>query len=111
MNSLFIETSAVTAIGVREAFREVVEKILDTLELWVPYSMLAQMTVPSRTTSVSARRNVNPGRVVVVKRNDFLFQLMFSSLFVSIPLSDVTCLPIYILKHQEMIHLRTHKLR
>ena len=36
MNSLFIETSAVTAIGVREAFREVVEKILDTPELWVP---------------------------------------------------------------------------
>ncbi|KAF9560611.1 ras-domain-containing protein [Agrocybe pediades] len=34
MNSLFIETSAKTAVGVREAFQEVVEKIIDTPELW-----------------------------------------------------------------------------
>ncbi|GBE85614.1 GTP-binding protein [Sparassis crispa] len=34
MNSLFIEASAKTAVGVREAFIEVVEKILDTPELW-----------------------------------------------------------------------------
>ena len=36
MNALFIETSAKTAVGVSEAFREVVEKILDTPELWTP---------------------------------------------------------------------------
>ena len=36
MNSLFIETSAMTAVGVREAFEEVVERILDTPELWTP---------------------------------------------------------------------------
>ena len=36
MNSLFIEASAKTAVGVREAFQEVVEKILDTPELWAP---------------------------------------------------------------------------
>ncbi|OBZ73002.1 Ras-related protein Rab-18 [Grifola frondosa] len=34
MNSLFIEASAKTAVGVREAFQEVVERILDTPELW-----------------------------------------------------------------------------
>ncbi|GLB42933.1 putative rab subfamily of small GTPases [Lyophyllum shimeji] len=34
MSSLFIEASAKTAIGVNEAFQEVVEKILDTPELW-----------------------------------------------------------------------------
>ena len=73
-------------------------------------STLAQTTVPSQTTLVSARRNVNPGGVEVVKHINFSFQLMFS-LFVNIPLSNITCFPIYILKHQEMIHLRTHKLR
>jgi Ras-related protein Rab-18 len=36
MNSLFIETSAKTAIGVSEAFKEVAEKIIDTPELWAP---------------------------------------------------------------------------
>ncbi|CCM00219.1 uncharacterized protein FIBRA_02247 [Fibroporia radiculosa] len=36
MNSLFFEASAKTSIGVREAFQEVVEKILDTPELWAP---------------------------------------------------------------------------
>ena len=34
INSLFIETSAKTAVGVGETFRELVEKILDTPELW-----------------------------------------------------------------------------
>ncbi|KAI0694058.1 ras-domain-containing protein [Cytidiella melzeri] len=34
MNCLFIEASAKTAVGVGEAFREVVNKIIDTPELW-----------------------------------------------------------------------------
>lgn len=34
MDSLFIEASAKTAVGVKEAFQEVVEKIIDTPELW-----------------------------------------------------------------------------
>ncbi|KAI0077989.1 ras-domain-containing protein [Panus rudis PR-1116 ss-1] len=38
MNSLFIEASAKTAVGVREAFEEVVAKIIDTPELWAPVS-------------------------------------------------------------------------
>lgn len=36
MDSLFIETSAKTAVGVSEAFKEVAEKIIDTPELWTP---------------------------------------------------------------------------
>lgn len=34
MNSLFIETSAKTCVGVSETFTEVVEKIIATPELW-----------------------------------------------------------------------------
>ncbi|KAJ7619040.1 ras-domain-containing protein, partial [Mycena rosella] len=34
MNSLFIEASAKTAVGVKEAFSDVVERILDIPELW-----------------------------------------------------------------------------
>ncbi|KAJ7577959.1 ras-domain-containing protein [Mycena floridula] len=34
MDSLFLETSAKTSVGVKEVFSEVVEKILDTPELW-----------------------------------------------------------------------------
>ncbi|KAK2462411.1 hypothetical protein APHAL10511_005717 [Amanita phalloides] len=34
MDSLFVEASAKTAVGVKETFREVVEEILETTELW-----------------------------------------------------------------------------
>ena len=34
MNALFVEASAKTAVGVQDAFRDVVERILDTPELW-----------------------------------------------------------------------------
>lgn len=34
MNSQFIETSAKTSVGVKEAFTEVVERIMDIPELW-----------------------------------------------------------------------------
>ena len=34
MDCLFIEASAKTAVGVSETFREVVERIIDTPELW-----------------------------------------------------------------------------
>lgn len=49
MNSLFIEASAKTAVGVQEAFQEVVEKILDTPELWAPVSPVT----PDRAGKVS----------------------------------------------------------
>jgi Ras-related protein Rab-18 len=38
MKSLFIETSAKTAVNVADAFHEVVQKILDTPELWQGFS-------------------------------------------------------------------------
>ncbi|EAU83465.2 Rab18 [Coprinopsis cinerea okayama7 len=38
MNSLFVEASAKTAVGVKEVFQELVERILDTPELWDPKS-------------------------------------------------------------------------
>ncbi|TBU37444.1 ras-domain-containing protein [Dichomitus squalens] len=34
MDALFVEASAKTAVGVQEAFRDVVERIMDTPELW-----------------------------------------------------------------------------
>jgi Ras-related protein Rab-18 len=34
MDSLFIEASAKTSVGVKEVFTEVVEKIIETPELW-----------------------------------------------------------------------------
>jgi Ras-related protein Rab-18 len=34
MDSLFIEASAKTAVGVSEAFKELVERIMDTPDLW-----------------------------------------------------------------------------
>ena len=34
MGALFVEASAKTAVGVQDAFRDVVERILDTPELW-----------------------------------------------------------------------------
>lgn len=34
MNSLFIEASAKTAVGVTEAFNDLAETIIDTPELW-----------------------------------------------------------------------------
>ncbi|KAJ7747688.1 ras-domain-containing protein [Mycena maculata] len=34
MNSLFVEASAKTSVGVKEAFTEVVERIMDVPELW-----------------------------------------------------------------------------
>ncbi|CAA7264075.1 unnamed protein product [Cyclocybe aegerita] len=44
MSSLFIETSAKTAVGVKDAFQEVVEKILATPELWESANSRAQAT-------------------------------------------------------------------
>ena len=34
MGALFVEASAKTAVGVQDAFRDVVDRIIDTPELW-----------------------------------------------------------------------------
>ena len=54
MNSLFIETSAKTAVGVAEAFKDVAEKIIDTPELWT--------TSPTTSGPTSTVGNVNRTR-------------------------------------------------
>lgn len=62
MSSLFIETSAKTSIGVRETFQEVVEKILDTPELWD--------STTNRAHNTSGGNGGMPGGVQVVGVNN-----------------------------------------
>jgi GTPase SAR1 family protein len=62
MNSLFIETSAKTAINVKDVFHEVVQKILDTPELWQGSN--------GKTTSTSGGNGGVPGGVQVVGLGD-----------------------------------------
>jgi Ras-related protein Rab-18 len=52
MNSLFVEASAKTAVGVQEAFRAVVEKVLDTPELWAPPTPVVPTTAKSMPGTV-----------------------------------------------------------
>ena len=59
MSSIFIEASAKTAFNVNEAFQEVVEKILDTPELW-------QKTGASGQHSTGNGQGGMPGGVQVV---------------------------------------------
>ncbi|PSR71356.1 hypothetical protein EW026_g812 [Hermanssonia centrifuga] len=65
MNSLFIEASAKTAVGVSEAFREVVMKIIDTPELWASASDKARTGIgagaskPGRSTSGAMPGTIN----------------------------------------------------
>jgi len=56
MGSLFVEASAKTAIGVKEVFREVVERIIDTPELWAPVN-------PSSPTRASSSGRGMPGNI------------------------------------------------
>lgn len=60
MSSLFIETSAKTSVGVNEVFQEVVEKILDTPELWEG----------GRSQNTAGGRGGMPGGVQVVGLRD-----------------------------------------
>ena len=62
MNSLFIETSAKTAVNVKDVFHEVVQKILDTPALWEG--------VKGSSTSTSGGNGGVPGGVQVVGLSD-----------------------------------------
>ena len=56
---LFVEASAKTAVGVTEAFNEIVARIIDTLSLWnedKPKSSGRTAPAPANTTSVSGPR-------------------------------------------------------
>ena len=61
MNSLFIEASAKTAVGVREAFQELVEKIIDTPELWTPVASSRPRT--GATAAPAAAASSMPGTI------------------------------------------------
>ena len=61
MNSLFIEASAKTAVGVRETFEEVVEKILDTPELWAPAT--SQTNSAQKKTNKRGTAIANEGQI------------------------------------------------
>ena len=71
MNSLFIEASAKTSIGVKEAFDEVVAKIIDTPELWANVGMSSKAKVGAgrggngnrTTTGVDAQPTSMPGSI------------------------------------------------
>ena len=66
MGALFVEASAKTAVGVQDAFRDVVERILDTPELW-------QAAGPGRkgTGSANARSSQDmPGSIDLSKEPD-----------------------------------------
>ena len=63
MSSLFIETSAKTSVGVKEAFQEVVEKIIDTPELW-------EGTSPRKGQNTGNGNGGMPGGVQIVGREE-----------------------------------------
>jgi len=54
MGTLFVECSAKTKVGVQDTFRELVEKIVDTPELWAPVQ-------PKVGLSVASGNNMRPG--------------------------------------------------
>jgi len=63
MKSLFIETSAKTAVNVQDAFHEVVQKILDTPELW-------EGSTSTRTVVTSGGNGGVPGGAQIVGLGD-----------------------------------------
>lgn len=63
MNSLFIETSAKTAVGVSEAFKEVAEKIIETPELWAPATGQSVTGGSASGNRTRATDDVMPGNI------------------------------------------------
>ncbi|KAF8753014.1 Rab subfamily of small GTPases [Rhizoctonia solani] len=52
MGTLFVECSAKTKVGVRDTFRELVEKIVDTPELWAPAQPKVGVAAAGNSTRV-----------------------------------------------------------
>ncbi|KDQ57865.1 hypothetical protein JAAARDRAFT_129384 [Jaapia argillacea MUCL 33604] len=65
MNSLFLEASAKTSVGVKEAFQEVVEKIMDTPELWAPLAVEKSSSGGGKrnATTAATSRDGMPGNI------------------------------------------------
>ncbi|KAG8779522.1 Ras- protein Rab-18 [Ceratobasidium sp. 428] len=65
MGTLFVEASAKTKVGVQDTFRELVEKIVDTPELWAPAAPRASGSNANNTRTNASGRTV-PGSVNLV---------------------------------------------
>ena len=72
MGCLFVETSAKTAMGVSRAFRDVVERVAETPELWVVHeprkasqASLPESPDPSSEPVVPAQAHVGNNRRVI----------------------------------------------
>ena len=65
MGCLFVEASAKTAVGVTEAFNEVVERIIDTPSLWGEEKPKAKARAVAVATSVPhiSPENIDPSQV------------------------------------------------
>ncbi|KAG9090226.1 Ras- protein Rab-18 [Ceratobasidium sp. 392] len=64
MGTLFVEASAKTKVGVQDTFRELVEKIVDTPELWAPAAPRTGANANNIRTTASGR--TVPGSVNLV---------------------------------------------
>ncbi|QRV95344.1 Ras-related protein Rab-18 [Ceratobasidium sp. AG-Ba] len=65
MGTLFVESSAKTKVGVQDAFRELVEKIVDTPELWASSAPRIGSTSANNTRTTASGRTM-PGSVNLV---------------------------------------------
>ncbi|QRW09734.1 Ras-related protein Rab-18 [Ceratobasidium sp. AG-Ba] len=65
MGTLFVESSAKTKVGVQDAFRELVEKIVDTPELWASSAPRIGSTNANNTRTTASGRTM-PGSVNLV---------------------------------------------
>ncbi|ELU37628.1 Rab18 [Rhizoctonia solani AG-1 IA] len=65
MGTLFVECSAKTKVGVQDTFRELVEKIVDTPELWAPALPKVGVAAAGNSTRVGGGRTI-PGSVNLV---------------------------------------------
>ena len=63
MGALFVEASAKTAVGVQEAFRDVVERIMDTPELWQSSSGARKGGGASKSGGGGGRSEDMPGSI------------------------------------------------
>ncbi|KAF8621940.1 hypothetical protein AX15_007375 [Amanita polypyramis BW_CC] len=70
MDSLFVEASAKTAVGVKETFKEVVQKILETKELWEGGASDGGGRGRTGTQKTDRGRGGMPGGVQLVGQED-----------------------------------------
>ncbi|KAH9939637.1 ras-domain-containing protein [Epithele typhae] len=71
MGALFVEASAKTAVGVADAFRDVVERILDTPELWAAPGLARKgSSAGAGRNATAAAERAMPGSIDLSKEPD-----------------------------------------